>query len=160
MKVLMPGSYDPCTVGHLAVIRAAAERFREVTVAVFINPKKEGLFSYAERVEFLRLATADLPRVTVAFSDGMVADFAKDGGYDYFCTTLSISPHKNAAALNAIGGELSKKYGVPYLFSDFKKNGGYLRSCELSKEYGLYRQNYCGCQASARRAPGGEKATV
>lgn len=82
MKVLMPGSYDPCTVGHLAVIRAAAERFREVTVAVFINPKKEGLFSYAERVEFLRLATADLPRVTVAFSDGMVADFAKDGGYD------------------------------------------------------------------------------
>jgi len=78
------------------------------------------------------------------------AKTAKDGGYGYFCTTLSISPHKNAAALNAIGGELSEKYGVPYLFSDFKKNGGYLRSCELSKEYGLYRQNYCGCVYSQK----------
>lgn len=77
------------------------------------------------------------------------AEAAKRGGYDYFCTTLSISPHKNASALNEIGGALAEKYGVPYLFSDFKKNGGYLRSCELSKEYGLYRQNYCGCKASA-----------
>ena len=76
------------------------------------------------------------------------AKAAKDGGFDYFCTTLSISPHKNAAALNGIGASLSEAYGVPYLFSDFKKNGGYLRSCELSKKYSLYRQNYCGCEAS------------
>ena len=82
MKVLMPGSYDPCTVGHLAVIEAAAELFGEVTAAVFINPNKEGLFSYAERVEFLRLATAHLEGVTVTFSDGMVADLARDGGFD------------------------------------------------------------------------------
>ena len=82
MKALMPGSYDPCTVGHLAVIEAAASLFEEITVAVFINPQKEGLFSYRERVEFLRLATAHLPGVTVTFSDGMVADFARDGGYD------------------------------------------------------------------------------
>ena len=82
MKVLMPGSYDPCTVGHLAVIEKAAARFGEVTVAVFINPEKQGLFTYGERVEFLRLATAHLKGVDVAFSDGMVADLAKDGGYD------------------------------------------------------------------------------
>ena len=77
MRALMPGSYDPCTVGHLAVIEAAAARYTAVTVAVFINPKKQGLFSYAERVQFLRLATAHLPNVEVTFSDGMVADFAK-----------------------------------------------------------------------------------
>ena len=82
MRVLMPGSYDPCTVGHLAVIEAAAALFGEVTVAVCVNPKKEGLFSYRDRVEFLRLATAHLAGVEVIFSDGMVADLARDGGYD------------------------------------------------------------------------------
>lgn len=70
---------------------------------------------------------------------------AKAGGYDYFTTTLSISPLKNADKLNEIGEELAKCYGVSYLNSDFKKKNGYRRSVELSKEYGLYRQNYCGC---------------
>jgi predicted adenine nucleotide alpha hydrolase (AANH) superfamily ATPase len=78
------------------------------------------------------------------------AKTAKTEGFDYFCTTLTISPHKNASALNEIGADLAKTYGVPYLFSDFKKNGGYLRSCELSKKYSLYRQNYCGCEASRK----------
>lgn len=73
------------------------------------------------------------------------AKAAKGGGFDYFTTTLSISPHKNAQVLNEIGAELSEKYGVQYLFSDFKKRNGYKRSCELSEVYGLYRQNYCGC---------------
>lgn len=81
MRALLPGSYDPCTIGHLAVIEAAAARFDEVTVAVFINPEKHGLFSYRDRVTFLQLATAHLPNVNVTFSDGMVADFAKNGGY-------------------------------------------------------------------------------
>lgn len=70
---------------------------------------------------------------------------AKREGFDYFTTTLSISPLKNAEKLNQIGAALSEEYGVPYLFSDFKKKCGYQRSIELSKEYGLYRQNYCGC---------------
>lgn len=83
------------------------------------------------------------------------AKYGKKHGFDYFCTTLSISPHKNASALNSIGAELSEEYGIPYLFSDFKKNGGYLRSCELSKKYGLYRQNYCGCVFSKEN---GEKS--
>ncbi len=70
---------------------------------------------------------------------------ARGGGYDYFTTTLSISPHKNAQKLNDIGKALAAEYGINYLYSDFKKRGGYKRSCELSAEYGLYRQDYCGC---------------
>ena len=77
---------------------------------------------------------------------------AKKRGFDYFTTTLSISPHKNAQKLNEIGKALSDEYGVKYLFSDFKKKGGYKRSCELSGEYNLYRQNYCGCVFSKKEA--------
>ncbi len=77
---------------------------------------------------------------------------AKDGGFDYFTTTLSISPLKNAAKLNEIGRNLADEYSVPYLFSDFKKREGYKRSCQLSAEYGLYRQDYCGCIYSKRDA--------
>ena len=80
------------------------------------------------------------------------AQTAKQGGFDYFTTTLSISPHKNASALNEIGAELSKEYNVNYLFSDFKKRNGYKRSCELSAVYGLYRQDYCGCVYSKLEA--------
>ncbi len=78
------------------------------------------------------------------------AEMARAGKYDYFTTTLSISPLKNAEKLNEIGGELAKDYGVAYLYSDFKKRNGYKRSTELSKEYGLYRQDYCGCVFSMR----------
>ena len=76
------------------------------------------------------------------------AKTAAEGGFDFFSTTLSISPLKNAAALNKIGGVLSEKYGVPYLYSDFKKKNGYKRSVELSAQFGLYRQDYCGCAYS------------
>ncbi len=77
---------------------------------------------------------------------------AVEGGFDYFTTTLSISPLKNAAKLNEIGKALSAQYGVAYLFSEFKKREGYKRSCRLSTEYGLYRQDYCGCIYSKRDA--------
>ena len=79
------------------------------------------------------------------------AQTAQSQKFDYFTTTLSISPHKNAQVLNEIGGELADKYGVKYLFSDFKKRNGYKRSCELSELYNLYRQDYCGCIYSKRR---------
>ena len=78
------------------------------------------------------------------------AQMAKKAGYDYFTTTLSISPMKNAAKLNEIGLAAQKEFGVKYLQSDFKKKNGYKRSIELSKEYGLYRQDYCGCEFSQR----------
>ncbi|WP_315067781.1 epoxyqueuosine reductase QueH [uncultured Clostridium sp.] len=73
------------------------------------------------------------------------AVIAKDKGYDYFTTTLSISPHKNAQKLNEIGQKLGTEYNIKYLYSDFKKKEGYKRSIELSNEYNLYRQDYCGC---------------
>ena len=73
---------------------------------------------------------------------------AAAGGFDYFTTTLSISPMKNAQKLNEIGVRVGKEHGVEYLVSDFKKKNGYKRSVELSKEYGLYRQDYCGCEYS------------
>lgn len=80
------------------------------------------------------------------------ARIAKEKGFDYFTTTLSISPYKNAEWLNAIGKEEGDAAGVKYLFSDFKKKNGYKRSCQLSEEYGLYRQDYCGCEFSRRQA--------
>lgn len=77
---------------------------------------------------------------------------AAEGGFDYFATTLTISPLKNAQKLNEIGEELSELYKVEHLPSDFKKKNGYKRSVELSVLYGLYRQNYCGCVFSKRDA--------
>ena len=75
---------------------------------------------------------------------------SKEHGFDYFTTTLTISPLKNAQLLNSIGAELAEKYGIPWLYSDFKKREGYKRSIILSKEYDLYRQNHCGCVFSKR----------
>ena len=73
------------------------------------------------------------------------AQIAKERGFDYFTTTLSVSPLKNEQILNQIGKQLSEKHDIPYLYSDFKKKNGYKRTIELSKKYELYRQNYCGC---------------
>jgi predicted adenine nucleotide alpha hydrolase (AANH) superfamily ATPase len=78
------------------------------------------------------------------------AQEAKANGYAYFGTTLTLSPYKNADWLNEIGEELAGRYALNYLFSDFKKKNGYRRSIELSKEYDLYRQDFCGCKFSKR----------
>ena len=75
---------------------------------------------------------------------------AASGGFDWYCTTLTVSPHKDAERINRLGAELGEKYGVRWLPSDFKKRGGYLRSIRLAEEYGLYRQNWCGCAYSRR----------
>lgn len=82
------------------------------------------------------------------------AEYAKKNDFPLFATTLTVSPHKNAPLLNAIGEEMGKRHGVEYLPSDFKKRGGYQRSIILSKEYALYRQPYCGCIFSRRQAEG------
>lgn len=73
------------------------------------------------------------------------AILAKENNYDYFCSTLTVSPHKNSKILNEIGISLSNKYNIKWLYSDFKKNEGFKQSIELSKKYELYRQDYCGC---------------
>ena len=79
------------------------------------------------------------------------ADQAKKHGFEYFTTTLSVSPHKNADSVNRAGEEAARQFGVRYLYADFKKRNGYLRSLQLSAEYSLYRQNYCGCLYSKNR---------
>ena len=73
------------------------------------------------------------------------AKLAKINNYDYFCSTLTVSPHKNSKIINEIGMSLSKKYNIKWLYSDFKKNEGFKQSIKLSKKYDLYRQDYCGC---------------
>jgi len=72
-------------------------------------------------------------------------EYAKEHGYDYFTTTLSLSPHKNSDWVNEIGMNLSLEYQIPFLYSNFKKQNGYQKSIEFSKQYDLYRQDYCGC---------------
>lgn len=91
-------------------------------------------------------------RCTVCYRLRMrrAAEYAAQNGFEWFATTLSISPHKDAERINQIGRELEAEFGVKHLPSDFKKKNGYLRSLQLSEEYGLYRQDYCGCEFSAK----------
>ncbi len=92
-------------------------------------------------------------RCTICFNLRLekTAKIAKENNYDYFCSTLTVSPYKNATLINQIGEELSKKYDIKWLYSDFKKAEGYKKSIELSKKYNLYRQDYCGCIYSQRK---------
>ena len=83
------------------------------------------------------------------------AEYAKAGGYDFFCTTLTVSPHKNAPLINSVGESLAERCGVPWLPADFKKRDGYLRSIRLCQQYGLYRQCWCGCLYSSGERSGG-----
>ena len=91
----------------------------------------------------------------IEFRLRMAAAKAKELGSDYFTTTLTISPHKDCTFINECGGRISEETGVPYLYSDFKKHNGYKHSIQLSKEYNLYRQNYCGCVYSMRNSESG-----
>ena len=93
-------------------------------------------------------------RCAVCFAQRLsyTARLCREGGYDYFATTLTISPLKNAGVINNIGERIAADIGVRYLCSDFKKKEGYKRSIELSKQYDLYRQNYCGCVYSKKEA--------
>ena len=93
-------------------------------------------------------------RCSICFRQRLLytAKLCKEGGYDYFATTLTISPLKNAEVINTIGEKIAEEIGVNYLCSDFKKKEGYKRSIELSRQYHLYRQNYCGCIFSEKEA--------
>ena len=92
-------------------------------------------------------------RCTVCFKLRLdkTAKIAKELNYDYFCSTLSVSPYKNSKLINEIGKEMEEKYNIKWLYSDFKKEDGYKKSIELSKKYNLYRQDYCGCKYSIRK---------
>ena len=143
-----------------------------------IEPEEEYLHRLAEQKRLLSLLPGDIPLLPCAYDHQAFAAFApalagcpeggerclacfalrlnetarqaKTNGFEYFTTTLSVSPHKNADNLNRIGQAAGEKYEVNYLTADFKKKNGYLRSLQLSKEYDLYRQDYCGCLYSKR----------
>lgn len=113
----------------------------------------DGIYNYNEFEEIangLESAKEGGPRCFKCYRLRLTktASVAQEKNFDYFGTTLSISPYKNAEKLNSIGLELEKEYGIKYLTSDFKKKNGYIRSIELSKKYNLYRQDYCGCKYS------------
>lgn len=103
--------------------------------------------AYDEAVRGLEAEPEGGARCTVCFELRLeeCARLAAEGKFDYFCTTLTVSPHKDAQRINTIGQVLGERYGVQWLPSDFKKREGYKQSIQLSQELGLYRQDYCGC---------------
>lgn len=107
---------------------------------------------YEEKIKGYENCPERGARCTICFDLRLrkTAEIAKENNYDYFCTTLTVSPYKNSKLINEIGEKLSKEIGVNWLYSDFKKEDGYKKSIILSKEYNLYRQNYCGCKYSKR----------
>ena len=108
---------------------------------------------YNEKIKGYESCPEKGARCTICFNIRLekTASIAKENSFDYFCTTLTVSPYKNSDLINQIGEELSKKYNIKWLYSDFKKENGYKDSIELSKKYNLYRQNYCGCIYSKRK---------
>ena len=128
--------------------------------------------NYHEPVELLNEKTRNITRAINSLKEELEAvdwynqrveassDEELKAGADYFTTTLTISPLKNAAKINEIGQQLSEELEVPFLPSDFKKKNGYKRSVELSKEYDLYRQDYCGCIFSKAEREEHEKAEI
>ncbi len=173
--LLLHSCCGPCSS---AVLERLAEHFRVTVLYYNpnIEPEEEYLHRLSEQKRLLSLLPEEIPMLGCGYDHDAFEDFApamadapeggerclacfamrlnhtaelaKEHGFEYFTTTLSVSPHKNADNVNRIGEAAGKRYGVKYLFADFKKKNGYLRSLELSKQYGLYRQDYCGCRYS------------
>lgn len=175
-KLLLHSCCAPCSSACLERLK----EFFSVTVVYYnpnIDDRAEYEKRKAEQIRFLQQTGwaefIDCDQDATAFTDAITgleeepergkrcyvcyrlrlektARLAKEKGFSWFATTLTLSPYKNAEWLNEIGETLGKAYGVNYLYTDFKKKGGYHRSIELSKEYGLYRQDFCGCRFSKR----------
>lgn len=116
----------------------------------------EGVWNESEFLQLVRGHELDLEggdRCALCFKMRLreTAKLAKAKGFDMFATTLSVSPHKNTAVINAVGEKIAKEEQIEFLPENFKKKDGYLKSIRLSKEAGLYRQNYCGCRFSIRK---------
>ena len=143
--------YDPNIYPEEEFYKRAAEQQRLVSQMPLKHPVKvivdeyepQQFYSAVKGMEHIPEGGERLERA---------AEYAAENGFEYFCSTLTISPLKNAEKLNEIGETLTEIYPVKHLPSDFKKRNGYKRSIELSREYGLYRQNYCGCAFSKAEA--------
>ena len=177
-SLLLHACCAPCSSACIERIKD----FFDITV-YYYNPNIDGLEEYAKRLkEQERLCEAlgvklisktYCPEEFYAVAKGLedapeggarcekcfylrlkkTAEKAKEKGFSFFATTLTLSPLKNAALLNLTGERVAEETGVKWLPSDFKKRGGYQKSIELSNEYGLYRQNYCGCVFSKNKNP-------
>ena len=174
-KLLLHSCCGPCST---SVIERLKDYF-DITVLYYnpnIEPKEEYLHRKSEQLRVLKelnIKSMDIDylneeyhakitgyesepenglRCPICYELRMAktAKLAKGNNFDYFCTTLTVSPHKPSKIINEIGLKLEKEYQIKYLLSDFKKEDGYKRSIELSKEYDLYRQDYCGCLYSRR----------
>ncbi len=174
-KLLLHSCCGPCST---SVIERLKDYF-DITVLYYnpnIEPKEEYLHRKSEQLRVLKelnIKSMDIDylneeyhakitgyesepenglRCPICYELRMAktAKLAKENNFDYFCTTLTVSPHKPSKIINEIGLKLEKEYQIKYLLSDFKKEDGYKRSIELSKEYDLYRQDYCGCLYSRR----------
>ena len=175
--LLLHSCCGPCSS---AVLERLTAHFRVTVLYYNpnIEPEEEYRHRLAEQERLLSLLPGEIPLLNCAYDHEAFSAFAEamadcpeggdrclacfalrlnetarraaENGFEYFTTTLSVSPHKNAEAVNRIGEEAGRKAGVRYLMADFKKKDGYLRSLQLSREYGLYRQDYCGCLYSRR----------
>ena len=166
-SLLLHSCCAPCSS---YVLHYLSDYFR-ITV-LYYNPNIYPEEEYVHRVAEQKRLIAQMPfRYPVSLIEGrflpqefydavrgleQAARVAREGNFDYFTTTLTISPLKNAQKLNEIGEELSGQYGVRWLPSDFKKKNGYKTSIALSAEYGLYRQDYCGCVFSRQERFSGQ----
>ena len=170
--LLLHSCCGPCSS---AVLERLTEHFAVTVLYYNpnIEPEAEYAHRLAEQKRLLSLLPGEIPLLPCDYDHGAFAAFAPAlaeapeggercmacfalrlsrtareaaaGGFEYFTTTLSVSPHKNAEAINRIGEAAGREAGVKYLMADFKKKNGYLRSLQLSKEFSLYRQDYCGC---------------
>ena len=127
--------------------RIAKKYEYKIIFAKYNHPK------WLEMVKGLEKEPEKGARCSVCYQERLeaTAQKAKELGFEYFGTTLTTSPHKDAARISRMGLELAKKYGIKYLDEDFKKGDGFKKSCQLSRELNLYRQTYCGCEFSIRR---------
>lgn len=147
--------FNPCIHPAAEYEKRLSEQKRLIEEAKLPVDLLEAVYdpqSYFALVKGLENAPEGGERCLVCFRQRLMAtaQAAKAHGFDFFTTTLTVSPHKNAENLNRIGQEVSHETGMPFLPADFKKRSGYLRSLELSREYSLYRQDWCGCVYSMR----------
>jgi len=176
-RLLLHVCCAPCATWPLALLR---DRF-DLTLLFYgpnIHPKEE----YSKRLESARIIGVPLveldydtdrwyaevkglenepeggERCSICYKMRLeqTAVYAKENGYEYFGTTLTLSPYKPARIINPLGESIAKRYGLTFLAEDFKKKDGFKKSCEMSKEYGLYRQRYCGCEYSRREVIHGQ----
>ncbi len=122
------------------------EEFDKLNVKIVSIPYDHDEFLNVVKGHELDLEGGDRCRICIAQRMDMAFQYAVENDYDLVTTTLSISPHKDAQFINELGERLEKKFGIKYLHADFKKENGYLRSIEICRELGIYRQDYCGCE--------------